>query len=38
VSRAFAGAFVLLCCRQALTFVAAMRLPRRREDVVVMRR
>ena len=36
VSRAFAGAFVLLCGLQALTFVAAMRLPRRREDVVVM--
>lgn len=36
MSRAFAGAFVLLCGLQALTFVAAMRLPRRREDVVVM--
>lgn len=35
VSRAFVGAFGLLCCLQGLVFVAAMRLPLRREDVVV---
>jgi EmrB/QacA subfamily drug resistance transporter len=32
-SRAFAGAFVLLCCLQALTFMGAIRLPLRLEDV-----
>ena len=36
VSRAFAGAFVLLCCLQALTFIAAVRLPLRRDDAVPM--
>jgi EmrB/QacA subfamily drug resistance transporter len=37
VSSAFAGAFLLLCGLQALTFLAAIRLPLRRDDVAVMR-
>lgn len=35
VSSAYVWAFLLLCCIHALTFIAAIRLPLRREDIAV---